>query len=93
MFPAMVAIGYSGSPSGADVRPAGTLPVGRATTAAPALNMSAQFGSAIGVCVLVALTANHTPLRGYDHVWIVQAGLGLAAAAVLLTPAATELPT
>ncbi len=49
------------------------------------LNVSGQFGSAIGVYVLVALTANHTPLRGFDHVWIVQARLGLAAAAVLLT--------
>ena len=49
------------------------------------LNVSGQFGSAIGVYVLVALTANHTPFRGFDHVWIVQARLGLAAAAVLLT--------
>jgi hypothetical protein len=46
--------------------------------------LSGQVG-AIGVSVLVALTANDTPLRGFDHVWIVQAGLGLAAAAVLLT--------
>jgi hypothetical protein len=46
--------------------------------------LSGQVG-AIGVSVLVALTANDTPLRGFDHVWIVQAGLGLAAAAVLIT--------
>ena len=78
--------GFSGSLSRAPMyAAAGTLPVRRATTGSAMLNVSGQFGSAIGVYVLVALTANHTPFRGFDHVWIVQARLGLAAAAVLLT--------
>ena len=72
---------------------AGTLPVRRATTGSAMLNVSGQFGSAIGVYVLVALTANHTPLRGST-----MSGSCKPASAWLPQPfsspaAATELPT
>ncbi|MGW5434438.1 hypothetical protein ACWET9_46210 [Streptomyces sp. NPDC004059] len=45
--------------------------------------MSRQIGSAVGVAVLVALTP-HATLIGFDHVWSVQAGTGLAAGIALL---------
>ena len=48
---------------------AGTLPPDRATTGSAVLNMSRQIGSAVGVAVLIALTANGNPVNGFVHVW------------------------
>jgi hypothetical protein len=62
---------------------ASTLPADRATTGSAVLNMSRQVGSAIGVALLVALTATSIPLHGYEHAWEVQIGSGLVAATVL----------
>jgi EmrB/QacA subfamily drug resistance transporter len=85
MFPAMVIMGFSGGLSQAPMyAAASTLAPDRATTGSAVLNMSGQVGSAIGVSLLVALTATANPLRGYDHAWVVQAGLALAAAAFLI---------
>jgi EmrB/QacA subfamily drug resistance transporter len=85
IFPAMVIMGFSGGLSQAPMyAAASTLPPERATTGSAVLNMSGQVGSAIGVSLLVALTATVDPLRGYDRAWVVQAGLGLAAAAFLI---------
>ena len=94
MFPAMVVMGFSGGLSQAPMyAAAGTLAPDRATTGSAVLNMSGQVGSAIGVSLLVALTATTDPLRGYDHAWVVQAGLGLAATAFLLTLGQRRTPT
>ncbi|MFJ8613695.1 MFS transporter [Streptomyces sp. NPDC093675] len=84
MFPALVLMGVSGGLSQAPMfAAAGTLDPHRATTGSAVLNMSRQIGSAVGVALLVALTA--TPATAtFDHAWWVQAGAGLAAAATLL---------
>ena len=63
---------------------AGTLPPDRATTGSAVLNMSRQIGSAVGVAVLIALTANGNPVNGFDHAWGVLTGVGLLAAGFLL---------
>jgi hypothetical protein len=63
---------------------AATLPSDRATTGCAVLNMSRQIGNAIRIAVLIALTAGHDPIAGFDHAWEVQAGLALAAAGVLV---------
>jgi hypothetical protein len=62
---------------------AGTLPADRATTGSAVLNMSRQVGNAIGVALLVALTAMNAPVHGYDDAWEVQIGVGLLAAIIL----------
>ena len=86
MFPGLVIMGISGGLSQAPMfAAAGTLPPDRATTGSAVLNMSRQVGSAIGVAVLVALTATATTVAGFDHAWWVQLAVGLAAAAALLT--------
>lgn len=85
MFPALVIEGISGGLSQAPMFvTAGTLPPDRATTGSAVLNMSRQIGSAVGVAVLIALTANGNPVNGFDHVWGVQTGVGLLAAGFLL---------
>lgn len=66
------------------VAAAGTLPPDRATTGSAVLNMSRQVGGAIGVAVLIALTAGGNPINGYDHAWGVQTCMGLLAAGFLL---------
>jgi EmrB/QacA subfamily drug resistance transporter len=84
MFPGLVVMGISGGLSQAPMfAAASTLPPDRATTGSAVLNMSRQVGSAIGVAVLIALTATSDPLHGYQHAWEVQIGVGLIAAAVL----------
>jgi hypothetical protein len=46
---------------------ASTLAADRATIGSAVLNMSRQVGTAIGVAVLVALTAMSESTAGYDH--------------------------
>jgi EmrB/QacA subfamily drug resistance transporter len=85
MFPGLVMMGISGGLSQAPMfAAAGTLDPDRATTGSAVLNMSRQVGSALGVALLVALTATADPVAGFDHAWWVQAGTGLLAAATLL---------
>jgi hypothetical protein len=62
---------------------AGTLAPERATTGSAVLNMTRQIGSALGVALLVALTATSDGTAGFKHAWAVQAGAGAAAAASL----------
>jgi hypothetical protein len=58
MFPGLVIMGVSGGLSQAPMfAAAGTLPPVRATTGSAVLNMGRQVGSALGVALLVALTA------------------------------------
>jgi MFS family permease len=83
--PAMIVMVFSGGLSQAPMyAAAGTLAPERATTGSAVLNMSGQVRSAVGVSLLVALTATNDPLQGYVRAWVVQAGLGFAAAAALL---------
>jgi EmrB/QacA subfamily drug resistance transporter len=85
MFPGLVIMGVSGGLSQAPMfAAAGTLAPGRATTGSAVLNMSRQVGSALGVALLVALTAMNETVAGFEHAWAVQAGAGAAAAASLL---------
>jgi hypothetical protein len=84
MFPGLVIMGVSGGLSQAPMfAAAGTLPSDRATTGSAVLNMGRQVGSALGVALLVALTAKSESVSGFDHAWAVQAGAGGAAAASL----------
>jgi EmrB/QacA subfamily drug resistance transporter len=84
MFPGLMVMGISGGLSQAPMfAAASALPTDRATTGSAVLNMSRQVGNAVGVAVLVALTAMSDPVRGYDHAWEVQIGVGLLAATVL----------
>lgn len=86
MFPALVVMGFSGGLSQAPVfAAAGTLSPERATTGSAVLNMSRQVGGAIGVSLLIALTATSDPVSGFDHARALQAGVSLAAAGFLLT--------
>jgi hypothetical protein len=55
---------------------AGTLAPDRATTGSAVLNMSRQVGGALGVALLVALTAASERVAGFDDAWAVQAGGG-----------------
>jgi EmrB/QacA subfamily drug resistance transporter len=85
MFPALVLMGISGGLSQAPMfAAAGTLDPDRATTGSAVLNMSRQVGSAVGVAVLVALTATAESTAGYDRAWWVQTAAGLLAAGALL---------
>jgi hypothetical protein len=63
---------------------ANTLPADRATTGSAVVNMSRQVGTAIGVSVLVALTAGVAPSFGYPRAWTMQAVTGILAALILL---------
>jgi hypothetical protein len=63
---------------------AGTLAPERATTGSAVLNMSRQVGGALGVALLVALTAASERVAGFDDAWAVQAGAGAVAAGSLL---------
>jgi EmrB/QacA subfamily drug resistance transporter len=84
MFPGLVIMGVSGGLSQAPMfAAAGALPSDRATTGSAVLNMGRQVGSALGVALLVALTAKSESVSGFDHAWAVQAGAGAAAAASL----------
>lgn len=84
MFPALVLMGISGGLSQAPMfAAAGTLDPNRATTGSAVLNMSRQVGSALGVALLVALTAGGHGVSGFDHAWWVQVGAGLLAASSL----------
>jgi EmrB/QacA subfamily drug resistance transporter len=85
MFPALVLMGISGGLSQAPMfAAAGTLDPNRATTGSAVLNMSRQVGSALGVALLVALTAGGHGVSGFDHAWWVQVGAGVLAATSLL---------
>jgi EmrB/QacA subfamily drug resistance transporter len=85
MFPALIVMGISGGLSQAPMfAAAGSLPANRATTGSAVLNMSRQVGSAVGVALLIALTATDNHLTGFDAAWWVQVGAGLAAAATTL---------
>jgi quinol monooxygenase YgiN len=85
MFPALVLMGISGGLSQAPMfAAAGTLRPDRATTGSAVLNMSRQVGSAVGVALLVALTATANSVSGFDDAWWAQAAAGLLAATVLL---------
>jgi hypothetical protein len=85
MFPGLVLMGISGGLSQAPMfAAAGTLAPNRATTGSAVLNMTRQIGSALGVAVLVALTATSDGTAGFKHAWAVQAGAGAAAATSLL---------
>jgi hypothetical protein len=79
MFPALVLMGISGGLSQAPMFAAD-----RATTGSAVLNMSRQVGGAIGVALLVALTAASNSVTAFDHAWWVQVGAGLLAATTLL---------
>ncbi|WP_141955313.1 MFS transporter [Actinoallomurus bryophytorum] len=84
MLPALVLMGISGGLSQAPMlAAAGSLDPNRATTGSAVLNMSRQVGSALGVALLVALTAGDS-VSGFDHAWWVQAGAGVLAATSLL---------
>ena len=85
MFPSLVIMGISGGLSQAPMfAAAGSLPPNRATTGSAVLNMSRQVGTAIGVAVLVAVTAAAPTVSGFDVAWWIQLGTGLAAAATLV---------
>jgi NAD(P)-dependent dehydrogenase (short-subunit alcohol dehydrogenase family) len=84
MFPGLVLMGVSGGLSQAPMFAAAvTLAPERATTGSAVLSMTRQIGSAIGVALLVALTAMHDDPAGFKLAWAVQAGAGTAAAATL----------
>jgi EmrB/QacA subfamily drug resistance transporter len=84
MFPPLILMGISGGLSQAPMfAAASTLDPDRATTGSAVLNMSRQVGSALGVALLVALTAAHGVV-GYEHAWILQTGAGVLAATSLL---------
>jgi EmrB/QacA subfamily drug resistance transporter len=84
LFPGLFLMGVSGGLSQAPMfSAAGTLPADRATTGSAVLNMSRQVGSAIGVALLVALTAAAPSTHLFDRAWIVQLAAGLLAAASL----------
>jgi EmrB/QacA subfamily drug resistance transporter len=86
MLPGLILMGISGGLSQAPMfAVAGTLSPHRAATGSAVLNMSRQIGSAIGVAVLIALTAAGAGEAGFARAWWVQAGSGLLAAATLVT--------
>jgi EmrB/QacA subfamily drug resistance transporter len=76
---------------------ANTLAADRATTGSAVINMCRQVGTAVGVAVLVALTATATPAIGYPRAWIMQAFTGVVSGVILLAGAASarrrSLPT
>jgi MFS family permease len=85
MFPSLVIMGISGGLSQAPMfAAASSLPPNRATTGSAVLNMSRQVGTAIGVAILVAVTAAAPAVARFDVAWWIQLGAGLAAAATLI---------
>jgi EmrB/QacA subfamily drug resistance transporter len=76
---------------------ANTLAADRATTGSAVINMCRQVGTAVGVAVLVALTATTPPAIGYPRAWIMQALTGVVSGVILLAGAASarrrSLPT
>ncbi|MDX3357349.1 MFS transporter [Streptomyces sp. ME01-24h] len=85
MFPALFFMGIAGGLSQPPMfAAAGLLPPHRATTGSAVLNMSRQVGSAVGVAVLVALTAVTPSTAQFDRAWWVQAMAATAAAVVML---------
>jgi EmrB/QacA subfamily drug resistance transporter len=89
MLPGLLLMGVSAGLSLAPMfAAANTLPADRATTGTAVVNMSRQVGTAIGVGVLVALTAGAAPSAGYPRAWTMQAVTGVVAAVVLLLGAA-----
>ena len=86
MLPGLILMGISGGLSQAPMfAVAGTLSPHRAATGSAVLNMSRQIGSAIGVAVLIALTAAGDGADGFLRAWWVQAATGLLAAATLVS--------
>jgi EmrB/QacA subfamily drug resistance transporter len=94
MLPGLIVMGVAGGLSQAPMfAAAATLPPDRATTGSAVLNMSRQIGSAIGVAVLIALTAMAVdPLAGFHRAWAVQVGVALVAACVLVAFAESRNP-
>ena len=94
MLPGMVLMGVSsGLAQAAMFAAPNALPADRASTASAVVNLSSRVGSAIGVAVLVALTATNESTAGYDHAWIVLAVTGILAATALLLGARTNIPS
>jgi len=86
MLPGLILMGISGGLSQAPMfAAAGALSPDRAATGSAVLNMSRQVGSAIGVAVLIALTAGEVGAAGFERAWWVQAGSGLLAVTTLVT--------
>ncbi|GLW09097.1 MFS transporter [Microtetraspora sp. NBRC 13810] len=97
LFPGLILMGISGGLSQAPLfAAAGGLSPDRATTGSAVLTMSRQVGGAVGVALLVALTAEAGAgaATGYHRAWCVQAGCGLLAAValLLLRPARSRRP-
>jgi hypothetical protein len=85
MLPGLLLMGVSAGPSLAPMfAAANTLPADRATTGTAVINMSRQVGTAIGVAILVALTAGAAPAIGYPRAWTMQAVTGILVALILL---------
>jgi hypothetical protein len=85
MLPGLLIMGVSAGLSLAPMfAAANTLPTDRATTGTAVINMSRQVGTAVGVGVLVALTAGVAPSIGYPRAWTMQAITGILAALILL---------
>jgi EmrB/QacA subfamily drug resistance transporter len=90
MLPGMVLMGVSsGLAQAAMFAAPNALPADRASTGSAVVNLSSRVGSAVGVAVLVALTATNESTAGYDHAWIVLAVTGVLAATALLLGART----
>jgi EmrB/QacA subfamily drug resistance transporter len=88
MLPGLVLMGISAGMTPPPVfAAANTLAADRATTGSAVINMCRQTGTAIGVAILVALTAA-SPSIGYPRAWIMQALTGALSAIVLLGGAA-----
>jgi EmrB/QacA subfamily drug resistance transporter len=85
MLPGLIIMGIGSGLSQAPLfAAAATLRSDRATTGSAVLNVARQIGSAIGVAVLIALTAKAAdPVAGFDRAWAVQAGVGVGASLVL----------
>jgi EmrB/QacA subfamily drug resistance transporter len=85
MLPGMVLMGVSsGLAQAAMFAAPNALPADRASTGSAVVNLSSRVGSAIGVAVLVALTATNESIAGYQHAWTVLAVTGVLAAVALL---------
>ena len=86
LFPGLIAMGIAGGLTWASMfAAAGTLPPDRVTTGSAVLNMSRQIGAAIGIALLIVLTAAGNPMTDYHHAWILQAVLAVLAAGTILT--------
>jgi EmrB/QacA subfamily drug resistance transporter len=89
MLPGLVLMGISAGLTPPPIfAAANTLATDRATTGSAVINMSRQVGTAVGVAVLVALTASSPASAGYPRAWIMQALTGVVSAIILLAGAA-----